>query len=157
MGSKIKSGSVTRNCLGIPCLNRWQAPNTLPSTTTSGSMNTTIDMLARSGKVSKLVQAFEVLLIVFQKPANTPLTEEHDDPVSPLQFLLPHDSHCHPQRRLPTNLKSINIFLRNICGAGHVQVTYARQTLHILHAIDLDPDQQQNSWGSGTINHEHSF
>ena len=59
-------------------------------------------MLDRSGKVSKLVQAFEVLLIVFQKPANTPLTEEHGDLVSPLQFLLPHDSYCHPQRQLPT-------------------------------------------------------
>jgi hypothetical protein len=102
-----------------------------PFTTTA--LNTTIDMLGRSGNVSKLVQAFEVLTQPLpganQHSFNT--FEEDDDfgvscDVSPsAKFPPPHAS---------PNTSTYNMLLRHICRAGHSIL--ARH--YIIQAIYLD-------------------
>jgi hypothetical protein len=102
-----------------------------PFTTTA--LNTTIDMLGRSGNVSKLVQAFEVLTQPLPEASQHTFNafEEDDDfgvsiDVSPsARFPPPHAS---------PNTTTYNMLLRHICRAGHSIL--ARH--YILQAIDLD-------------------
>jgi hypothetical protein len=105
----------------------------IPFPFTTTALNTTIDMLGRSGNVSKLVQAFEVLTQPLpganQHTFNT--FEEDDDfgvsvNVSPsARFPPPHAS---------PNTTTYNMLLRHICRAGHSIL--ARH--YILQAMQLD-------------------
>jgi hypothetical protein len=102
-----------------------------PFTTTS--LNTTIDMLGRSGNISKLVQAFEVLTQPLPEASQHSFNvfEEDDDfgvsvDVSPsARFPPPHAS---------PNTTTYNMLLRHICRAGHSIL--ARH--YIIQAMKLD-------------------
>jgi hypothetical protein len=102
-----------------------------PFTTTA--LNTTIDMLGRSGNVSKLVQAFEVLTqpLPGANQHSFNAFEEDDDfgvsvNVSPsARFSPPHAS---------PNTSTYNMLLRHICRARHSIL--ARH--YILQAMQLD-------------------
>ena len=106
-------------------------PIPFPFTTTS--LNTTIDMLGRSGNISKLVQAFEVLSQPLPDASQHSFNafEEDDDfgvsvEVSPsARFPPPHAS---------PNTTTYNMLLRHICRVGHSIL--ARH--YILQAINLD-------------------
>ena len=105
----------------------------IPFPFTTTSLNTTIDMLGRSGNVSKLVQAFEVLTQPLPEASQHSFNafEEDDDfgvsvEVSPsARFPPPHAS---------PNTTTYNMLLRHICRAGHSIL--ARH--YILQAMDLD-------------------
>lgn len=105
----------------------------IPFPFTTTSLNTTIDMLGRSGNVSKLVQAFEVLTHPLPEASQHSFNafEEDDDfgvsvEVSPsARFPPPHAS---------PNTTTYNMLLRHICRAGHSIL--ARH--YILQAMDLD-------------------
>ena len=105
----------------------------IPFPFTTTALNTTIDMLGRSGNVSKLVQAFEVLTQPLPGANQHSFTafEEDDDfgvsvNVSPsASFPPPHAS---------PNSTTYSMLLRHICRAGHSIL--ARH--YILQAIYLD-------------------
>ena len=105
----------------------------IPFPFTTTALNTTIDMLGRSGNVSKLVQAFEVLTqpLPGANQHSFNAFEEDDDfgvsvNVSPsARFPPPHAS---------PNTTTYNMLLRHICRAGHSIL--ARH--YILQAIYLD-------------------
>ena len=105
----------------------------IPFPFTTTALNTTIDMLGRSGNVSKLVQAFEVLTqpLPGANQHSFNAFEEDDDfgvsvNVSPsARFPPPHAS---------PNTTTYNMLLRHICRAGHSVL--ARH--YILQAIYLD-------------------
>jgi len=105
----------------------------IPFPFTTTSLNTTIDMLGRSGNISKLVQAFEVLTQPLPEASQHSFNafEEDDD--------FGVSVNVSPSARFSTpyacpNTTTYNMLLRHICRAGHSIL--ARH--YILQAIDLD-------------------
>ena len=121
------------DCIALEYTTRADDKSLIPFPFTTTSLNTTIDMLGRSGNISKLVQAFEVLTQPLPEASQHSFNafEEDDDfgvsvDVSPsAKFPLPY---ARP------NTTTYNMLLRYICRAGHSIL--ARH--YILQAIDLD-------------------
>ncbi|KAI0254302.1 hypothetical protein BJV78DRAFT_1081527, partial [Lactifluus subvellereus] len=109
---------------------------------TSG-LNVIIDMLGRTGRISKMVQAFEVLSQPLPKPSQSPtslLDEDEDDystnpPSSPeLVYPLPF---------APPNTTTFQFLIKHASRAGHT--VFARHYLVQAMRLDREEDRRLKS------------
>ena len=105
----------------------------IPFPFTTASLNTTIDMLGRSGNISKLVQAFEVLTQPLPEASQHSFNAFEEDEDFGVSVKVSPSARFSPPHACP-NTTTYNMLLRHICRAGHSIL--ARH--YILQAMDLD-------------------
>lgn len=115
----------------IPDLQGGELPSPLPFST--NALNTTIDFLGRSGNISRLVQAFEVLTQPLPKAKEHFFSSFDDDDDFGVAGDTSSSSSFSPPHTVP-NLTTYNLLLRHICQIGHP--TLARH--YLLQAIKLE-------------------
>lgn len=115
----------------IPELQGGEILSPLPFST--NALNTTIDFLGRSGNISKLVLAFEVLTQPLPKANEHFFSSFDDDDDFGVAGGASSSSSFSPPHTVP-NLTTYNLLLRHICHIGHP--TLARH--YFLQAIKLE-------------------
>lgn len=111
---------------GIP-----QLPNFQPYST--AALNTTIDMIGRSGDVSKLVQAFEVLTQPLPPQASQHYSLEFDDE-DDFGVVNPASTQPHQTPHAQPNSTTYHLLLKHLSRANHS--TLARH--YLFQAFQLD-------------------
>lgn len=98
------------------------------------ALNVVIDMLGRAGRISKMVQAFEVLTQPLLKPYESPpsLFDDDDDDFSFNPPSVPELIYPIPSA-LP-NSRSLQLLLKHASRAGHT--TFARH--YLVYALRMD-------------------
>ncbi|KAG9317223.1 hypothetical protein JVU11DRAFT_1416 [Chiua virens] len=108
-----------------------QLPNFQPFST--AALNTTIDMIGRSGNVSKLVQAFEVLTQPLPPQASQHYSLEFDDE-DDFGIVNPASTQPHHTPHAKVNSTSYHLLLKHLSRANHS--TLARH--YLFQAFRLD-------------------
>ncbi|KAG8218394.1 hypothetical protein J3R82DRAFT_4018 [Butyriboletus roseoflavus] len=111
---------------GIP-----QLPNFQPFST--AALNTTVDMVGRSGNVSKLVQAFEVLTQPLPPQASQHYSLEFDDE-DDFGVLNPASTQPHQTPHTKPNSTTYHLLLKHLSRVDHS--TFARH--YLFQAFQLD-------------------
>ena len=117
---------------------RTDGESLIPFPFTTTALNTTIDMLGRSGNVSKLVQAFEVLTQPLPGANQHSFNAFEDDDDFGVSVNVSPSAGFPPPHASP-NTTTYNMLLRHICRAGHSIL--ARH--YILQAIYLDLETEK--------------
>ncbi|KAH9077436.1 hypothetical protein EDB83DRAFT_1708204 [Lactarius deliciosus] len=98
------------------------------------ALNTIIDMLGRTGRISKMVQAFEVLSQPIPKSGQSPTSlfdeDEDDNPVNPPSGPEP----IHPLPFAPPNTTTFQFLIKHAAREGHA--VFARH--YLVQAMRLD-------------------
>ncbi|KAN0139978.1 hypothetical protein V8E53_001874 [Lactarius tabidus] len=98
------------------------------------ALNMILDMLGRAGRISKMVQAFEVLSQPIPKSDQSPTSlfdeDEDDDPINPPSTPEP----IHPLPFAPPNTTTFQFLIKHASRAGHA--IFARH--YLVQAMRLD-------------------
>ncbi|KAH9062088.1 hypothetical protein EDB87DRAFT_1559986 [Lactarius vividus] len=98
------------------------------------ALNTIVDMLGRTGRISKMVQAFEVLSQPIPKPGQCPTSlfdeDEDDNLVNPPSSPEP----MHPLPFAPPNTTTFQFLIKHAAREGHA--VFARH--YLVQAMRLD-------------------
>ena len=98
------------------------------------ALNVILDMLGRTGRISKMVQAFEVLSQPIPKSLQSPTSlyeeDEDDHPINPPSSPEP----THPLPFAPPNTTTFRFLIKHAARAGHA--VFARH--YLLEAMRLD-------------------
>ncbi|KAI9448286.1 hypothetical protein H4582DRAFT_1842691 [Lactarius indigo] len=98
------------------------------------ALNTILDMLGRTGRISKMVQAFEVLSQPIPKSGQSPTSlfdeDEDDNPVNPPSSPEP----IHPLPFAPPNTTTFQFLIKYAAREGHA--VFARH--YLVQAMRLD-------------------
>jgi hypothetical protein len=101
------------------------------------ALNVIIDMLGRTGRISKMVQAFEVLSQPIPKSGQSPASlfdeDEDDHPINPPSSPEP----IHPLPFAAPNTTTFQFLIKHAARAGHA--VFARH--YLLQAMRLDRDE----------------
>ncbi|KAH9050056.1 hypothetical protein EDB84DRAFT_1259854 [Lactarius hengduanensis] len=102
------------------------------------ALNTIIDMLGRTGRISKMVQAFEVLSQPIPKSGQSPTLlfdeDEDDKPVNPPSSPEP----IHPLPFAPPNTTTFQFLIKHAAREGHA--VFARHYLVQAMRMDREAD-----------------
>ena len=98
------------------------------------ALNVIIDMLGRTGRISKMVQAFEVLTQPLSKPYQSPpsLFDEDEDDFSFNPPSVPEP--IYPLPSAPPNSTTFQLLIKHASGAGHA--VFSRH--YLVHALRMD-------------------
>jgi hypothetical protein len=98
------------------------------------ALNVVIDMMGRTGRISKMVQAFEVLTQPLSKPYQSPpsLFDEDEDDFSLNPPSVPEP--IYPLPSAPPNSTTFQLLIRHASRAGHA--VFARH--YLVYALRMD-------------------
>ncbi|KAI0285028.1 hypothetical protein BGY98DRAFT_1087326 [Russula aff. rugulosa BPL654] len=101
------------------------------------ALNVIIDMLGRAGRISKMVQAFEVLTQPLAKPYQSPpsLFDEDEDDFSFNPPSVPEP--IYPLPSAPPNRTTFQLLIKHASTAGHA--VFARH--YLVYALRMDRDE----------------
>ena len=101
------------------------------------ALNVIIDMLGRAGRISKMVQAFEVLTQPLAKPYQSPpsLFDEDEDDFSFNPPSVPEP--IYPLPSAPPNSTTFQLLIKHASTAGHA--VFARH--YLVYALRMDRDE----------------
>lgn len=103
------------------------------------ALNVVIDMMGRAGRISKMVQAFEVLTQPLSKPYQSPpsLFDEDEDDFSFNPPSVPEP--IYPLPSAPPNSTTFQLLIRHASRAGHA--VFARH--YLVYALRMDRDEDR--------------
>ncbi len=102
-------------------------------------LNVVVDMLGRAGRISKMVQAFEVLTQPLPKPYQSPpsLFDEDEDDFSINPPSVPEP--IYPLPSAPPNTTTFQLLIKHASKAGHA--VFARH--YLVYALRMDRDEDR--------------
>ena len=103
------------------------------------ALNVVIDVLGRAGRISKMVQAFEVLTQPLPKPYQSPpsLFDEDEDDFSLNPPSVPDP--IYPLPSAPPNSTTFQLLIKHVSRAGHA--IFARH--YLVYALRFDRDEDR--------------
>ena len=113
-------------------------PHRLQPLSTPG-LNVVVDMLGRTGRISKMVQAFEVLTQPLPNPYQSPpsLFDEDEDDFSINPPSVPET--IYPLPSAPPNSTTFQLLIKHASKAGHA--VFARH--YLVYALRMDRDEDR--------------